>query len=182
MMVTAEQVQAAYKANLETLLGLTNKAFESVEKMAELNLAASKAALTEASTVAKATTSAKDVQEVLALQASALQPLAEKTAAYSRELYDIASAYSAECSKVCESKGAEAQKNMQDVLGNTAKNTPPGSEAVMAVIQNSMAAANNAMESVQKAVKQANAVADSNFKTMTENAVKGASASKKSKA
>ena len=29
-MLTAEQIAAAHKANLETLFGLTNKAFESV--------------------------------------------------------------------------------------------------------------------------------------------------------
>ena len=39
---------AAQKANVETLFGLTSKAFEGVEKLVELNLTASKAALTEA--------------------------------------------------------------------------------------------------------------------------------------
>jgi Phasin protein len=37
-MLTAEQVLAAQKANVETLFGLTNKAFEGVEKLVELNL------------------------------------------------------------------------------------------------------------------------------------------------
>jgi hypothetical protein len=37
-MLTAEQVIAANKANIETLFGLTNKAFEGVEKLVELNL------------------------------------------------------------------------------------------------------------------------------------------------
>ncbi len=37
-MLTAEQILAAHKANVETLFGLTNKAFEGVEKLVELNL------------------------------------------------------------------------------------------------------------------------------------------------
>ena len=37
-MMTAEQSDAAHKANVETLFGLTNKAFEGVEKLVELNL------------------------------------------------------------------------------------------------------------------------------------------------
>ena len=48
MALTPEQIAAAHKANLETLFGLTNKAFEGVEKIVELNMAATRAALSEA--------------------------------------------------------------------------------------------------------------------------------------
>jgi phasin family protein len=95
-MLTAEQVLASHKANVETLFGLTSKAFEGVEKLVELNVTASKAALGEAAGTTQAILSVKDAQELLALQASMFQPLAEKTAAYSRHLYDIASGTGAE--------------------------------------------------------------------------------------
>ena len=36
-MLTAEQVMAAQKANIQTLFGLSAKAFEGVEKLVELN-------------------------------------------------------------------------------------------------------------------------------------------------
>ena len=90
-MLTVEQVMSSHKANIETLLGLTTKAFEGVEKIVELNLTASKAALAESGETAKAMLSVKDAQEFMAVQAGLIQPLAEKTAAYSRHLYDIAS-------------------------------------------------------------------------------------------
>jgi hypothetical protein len=51
---TPEQVTAAQKANLETLFGLTNKAFEGVEKLVELNLQVAKAALAEAAETTQA--------------------------------------------------------------------------------------------------------------------------------
>ena len=76
-MLTAEQMIAAQKANVETLFGLTNKAFEGVEKLVELNLQVAKAALGEAGENARAALSVKDAQELLALQASLLQPSAE---------------------------------------------------------------------------------------------------------
>ncbi|MCE3272398.1 MAG: phasin family protein, partial [Ramlibacter sp.] len=47
-MLTVEQIMAAQKANVETLFGLTAKAFEGVEKLIELNVTASKLALQEA--------------------------------------------------------------------------------------------------------------------------------------
>ena len=89
-MLTAEQLIAAQKANVETLFGLTNKAFEGVEKLVELNLQVAKTALGEAGDTARAALSVKDAQELLSLQASLLQPSAEKAAAYSRHVYDIA--------------------------------------------------------------------------------------------
>ena len=87
--MTPEQIAAANKANLETLFGLTNKAFEGVEKLVELNLQVAKAALAETAENTKAVLAVKDAQELLALQAALLQPSAEKAAAYSRHLYDI---------------------------------------------------------------------------------------------
>ena len=77
-MLTAEQVLAAQKANVQTLFGLTGKAFEGVEKLVELNLQVAKTALAEAADTTKAALSVKDAQELMSLQASFLQPAAEK--------------------------------------------------------------------------------------------------------
>jgi phasin family protein len=173
-MLTVEQVLATQKANVETLLGLTSKAFEGVEKIVELNLSASKAALSETGENAKALLSVKDAQELMALQQSLLQPLAEKTAAYSRHLYEIATGTTGEFTKALESQAAEVQQKFVGLVDTAAKNAPAGSETAVAVMKSAVAAANNALESVQKAVKQATDVAEANFKTVTANAVNAA--------
>jgi phasin family protein len=170
-MLTVEQVMASHKANIETLMGLTSKAFEGVEKIVELNLTASKAALAETADYAKAVLSVKDAQELLSLQSGLVQPLAEKTAAYSRHLYDIASGSSAEFGKAVEEQAADAQKKFMGLVDTAAKNAPAGSETAVAVMKSAVAAANNALESVQKAVKQATEVAETNFNTVAANAV-----------
>ena len=170
-MLTAEQVLASHKANIETLFGLTSKAFEGVEKLVELNVQATKAALAETANHTQAVLGAKDAQELLALQAGLVQPLAEKTAAYSRHLYDIASAASAELSKTFEGQAADAQKKFVGIVDNAAKNAPAGSETAVAVMKSAVAAANNAFESVQKAVKQASDIAEANFNTVATSAV-----------
>ena len=170
-MLTVEQVMASHKANIETMVGLTSKAFEGVEKIVELNLTASKTALAEMGDHAKAIFSVKDAQELLALQSGLMQPLAEKTAAYSRHLYDIASGSTAEFSKAFEEQAADTQKKFMGLVDTAAKNAPAGSETAVAVMKSAVAAANNALESVQKAVKQATEVAESNFNTVAANAV-----------
>jgi len=170
-MLTAEQVIASQKATVETLFGLTNKAFAGVEKLVELNVQASKAALAETANQTQALMGVKDAQELLALQAGLMQPLAEKTAAYSRHLYDIASGTTSEFSKAVESQAADAQAKFMSLVDGAAKNAPAGSETAMAVMKNAVAAANNAFESVQKAVKQATDMAEANFNAASNTAV-----------
>lgn len=171
-MLTAEQVLAAQKANLETLFGLTNKAFEGVEKLVELNLQVAKTALSEVAETSAAALSVKDAQELLSLQSSLLQPTAEKAAAYSRHVYEIASGTNAEVVKAAEAQLADVQKKFAAVIDNAAKNAPAGSENAVALVKSAVSAAQNAFESVQKAVKQASEVAESNFQAATTQAVK----------
>ncbi|AOW14104.1 Phasin (PHA-granule associated protein) [Hydrogenophaga crassostreae] len=178
-MLTADQILAAQKANLQTLFGLTQKAFEGVEKLVELNVQATKAAMNESASNTQAVMSVKDAQELLALQASLMQPLAEKTVAYSRHLYDIASGTGAEFSKAAEAQAADAQKKFMSVVDNAAKNAPAGSESAVAVMKNAVTAANTAMESVQKAVKQATDMAETNFNTVTSQAATATKAAAK---
>ena len=169
-MLTPDQFLASQKANLETLNGLTNKAFEGVEKLVELYLQATKAALAETQSHAQALLSVRDVQELLTLQAGMLQPLAEKTAAYSRHLYDIASGTTSEFSKAIEAKVAESQAQFSSLVDNAAKNAPAGSDTAVAMMKSAVSAANNAFESVQKAVKQATDMAEANFNAVAANA------------
>ena len=171
-MMTPDQLMAAQKANVETLFGLTNKAFEGVEKLVELNLQVARAALTETADTTKAALSVKDAQELLALQASLLQPSAEKAAAYSRHLYDIATATNAEVVKVAEAQLADVQKGLHALIDTASKNAPAGTENAVALVKSAVSAANNAFESVHKAAKQAADIAEANFTAMTSTAVK----------
>lgn len=169
-MLNSEQLMASQKANVETLFSLTNKAFEGIEKLLELNVAASKAALADASSQAQAVLSAKDARELLALQASLFQPLAEKAAAYSRHLYDIAQGTGAEFSKTFEAQAAQAQGRFASLIDDAFKNAPAGSEAAVSLMKSAVAAATNAVDSMQRAVKQASEVAESNFSAVAKTA------------
>lgn len=179
-MLTAEQVMASNKANVETFFGLTGKAFEGMEKLVELNLAASKALLSETALQTQSVLSAKDPQEFLAVQSGLLQPLAEKAAGYGRELYEIATATGAEFGKTAEAQFAQAQQQFMNVVDSTAQNAPAGSETAVALMKSAVAAASNVLESAQKSAKQAAALAESNFKAATASTMEaGKTATKK---
>jgi phasin family protein len=179
--LTAEQMMAANKANVETLFGLTAKAFEGVEKLVELNMQVAKTAMTEFADTTKAAMSVKDAQELLALQSAMLQPAAEKAAAYGRHVYDIAASTNAEVAKVAEDQMAEAQKKFMALVDTAVKNAPAGSENAAMLMKSAVAAANNAFETVQKAAKQATEVAEANFHAVTSTAVKATQAAVKGK-
>jgi phasin family protein len=169
-MITVEQIVSVQKTNVETLFGLTNKAFEGVEKLIRLNLQVAKTAMTEAAANTEAALSVKDAQELLALQSSLLQPAAEKAAAYGRDVYEIAASTGAEVTRVAQATSAEAQAKFMSIVDTAVKNAPAGTENAVALVKSAVAAANNAIESVQKAAKQAAEGADANFQAMSSTA------------
>jgi phasin family protein len=174
MTLTPEQIAAANKANLETLLNLTNKAFEGVEKLVELNMAVAKTAMAENVQNAKQALSVRDAQQLMAMQAGMVQPLAEKIMSYSRHLYNIANETQTTFTTVAESQLKKSTGNLNGMVEELAKNAPAGSEAAVQAIKQAMAAANNAYETTQKSIKQAVDLAQNNFNAAANTAVKAA--------
>jgi phasin family protein len=169
-MLTVDQLIAEQKSNVQVAFGLAGKTFEGVEKFVELNLTAARASLTESSDYAKSVIAVKDVQQLLALQTAALQPLAEKAAAYNRHVADIAQATATEYAKVAEAQVAEVQAKFAALVENASQNAPAGFETPVALVKSAMAAATNGYESVQKAVKQATDLAQANIEAVTAQA------------
>lgn len=173
-LLTPEQIVAAQKSNLETLFGLTNKAFEGIEKLVELNLQVVKSTIAENQENAQKALSAKDAHELLSLQASVTQPLTEKLLSYGRHLYEIVSTTQAEFTKVAEAQYEEQNRKVQALVDNVAKNAPAGSETAVAVMKSAITAANTTYETVHKATKQAVEIAESNFNAAATAASKAA--------
>jgi phasin family protein len=171
-LLTPEQIAAAQKANLETLFGLTTKAFEGIEKLVELNLQVVKSTLAESQENAQRALSVKDAQEFFALQAGLTQPISEKALSYGRHVYEIVSATQAEFARVAEAQYEEQNRKVQSLVDNVAKNAPAGSETAVAVIKSAITAANTTYETVHKATKQA---VESNFNAAATAASKAAS-------
>lgn len=165
-----EQILAISKAHLQASEGLTIHAHAGVEKLVELNLAASKAALEESFTNLRAALGAHDVQELMALQAGLTKPLAEKSAAYFQHVQAIATGASADLTKVLAANMAEAQKTFNDLIETLAKNVPAGAESAVAAFKNAMALGQNAVESAQTSAKKAAEGAQSNLTQLSNQA------------
>ncbi|MBK6854365.1 MAG: phasin family protein [Burkholderiales bacterium] len=175
-MITPENIAASSKEVVESMLALTAKSFEGVEKLVELNLNTARASLEDGAETTKALLGAKDAQEFFALQASLFQPAADKATAYGRQVYDITSTAQAEFAKMVEAQMSGTQQKVMALVETAAKNAPAGSENAVALVKSAMTAANNALESAQKAAKQAASVAEANFQTLSAQATTAAKA------
>ena len=179
MNLTPEQIAAAQKANLETLSGLTNQALQSIEKLVELNMQIAKQSLSDSMNSAKKALEVKDIQQLLAHQAEAVQPMAEKIMAYSRHLYDLAHETQASFTKSAEKEFQDGQKKMNALVEDWTKNAPAGSDAAVQAMKQAIASANNVFETSQKAVKHAVEVAQSNMSSATDTVMKTAQTASK---
>ena len=179
MYVTPEQIQAAGKANVETMLSLAATQFAAMEKLATLNANAVKSAFEDGLTNTRALFGAKDVQEFINLQSTLATPAIEKAIAYSKSVYEVASETNAELSKVAEKRVAEWNENFSALLDKAVKNAPAGSDVAVAAVKSMMAAANSAYDNMTKVAKQATEIAEANVAAATET-VKGLAKAKKS--
>lgn len=166
-----EQFATSNKSNLEAVEGLATTAYAGVEKLVELNMASSKAILSESFAHAHAVLGAKDAQQLIALQTNFIKPMAEKSAAYFQHLQSIATGTGSEISKALEAKTAEAQKAFGGVVENLAKNAPAGSEAAVAALKSALTAGQNAVETAKTSAKKVVEAAQTNFTAATTQAV-----------
>lgn len=164
-----EQFTNAAKANLEAqlsiLTALTAKAFESVEKVVDLNLNAAKASLEDSAVAARQLLAAKDPQEFLSLTAAQAQPTAAKAIAYGRHLAGIASTAQAEFTRAAEEQIAETGRKVSALVDDVSRNAPAGSENVIAIMKSAIGNASAGYEQLTKTTKQAVEVMEANLNT-----------------
>lgn len=184
MYTTPEQLAGANKANVETMLTMANTAFASAERLAALNLNTARTLLEDSVNNAKSLLTAKDAQELLAMQTALAQPAFEKAIAYSRSIYEIATQTQDEFSKIFDSQYVEINKNVTSALDKAARSAPAGSDVAVAAVKSAIAAANSAYETMNKAAKQVAEMAEANVAAATTATVKavGAAAPKAKKA
>jgi phasin family protein len=180
MNLTPEQITAAQKANLETLSSLTNQALQSIEKLVELNMHIAKQTLGDSMNSAKKALEVKDIQQLLAHQAEAVQPMAEKIMAYSRHLYELAHETQNSFTQSAEKEFQAGQRKINLLVEEWTKNAPAGSDAAVQAMKQAIASANNVFETSQKAVKHAVEVAQTNLHTSTDKVMKAANTATKS--
>ena len=174
-----QQFSAVGKSNVETFENVASQMLAGAEQLSHLNLAVAKAALAESFEHMQSLMSVRDPQQFIALQAGMLQPMAEKTVSYGRQVYEIVSTTGADIAKVSEGKMAEAQQSLMSAVDNAMKNAPAGSEAAVAMFKSAFSASQDAINTAQNAARQVVTTAESNMASMSDQASNTAKAAAK---
>lgn len=164
-----EQFANAARTNLATQLSVLNalalSAFESMEKVMDLNLNVAKVSWQDAVTTTKELLFAKDPQEFMSLTVAQAQPATAKILAYSRHLAAIMAAGETEFAHAAEEQIAETNRTVSTLVDETFKGAPAGSESAIAIMKSAIANANAGYEQLTKSTKQAVDAMEANMKT-----------------
>ncbi len=159
------------KSNLDNVQVVAQHMMGGLEQIGQLNLAVSKAVVGESLERVQSMLDVCDPQQFLTMQAGMMQPMAEKSASYLRQLYEIMSGTNAEIGKLAEAQMKEVQQNLTAMADSAMKNAPAGTEAAAALFRNAFAASQDAISSAQNAARQAVATTEQNMNAMSDQAI-----------
>ena len=173
-MNTPEQLIAAQRASIESMIDFSHKSFSNLEKLVELNLNTIKTNLEDSSEKVKELIAIKDIQELLAFNSALAQPVMEKMATYSKSLYELSTSAGAEVTRLVETQIEENNKKLASFVDAAAKNAPAGSESAVALVKSALSAASTAYDTVSKAAKHVAEITEANVNAATEATMKSA--------
>ncbi len=172
MKINLDQFATANKASVDTLFGLSNQAFESVEQLTALNMQTIKTVLAESQETSQVALSVKSPSELLKLQTAALRVAPQKAVAYGRQVQAILEPFAAAQRATFDAQMADVQAKFLEAVSGVMKDAP-GSEQFVALAKSAVTTANNAYEGMNKASRQVTDVVAANVAKVTETAVKG---------
>ena len=178
-MFKIDQLTAANEAAINQFTYFAQLSLANVERFTELGLGAARESVQQATAHAQSLAGAKDVQEVIALNSAALEPVMKRAYAYSRTAYETAAETNDEVKRVFEKQTAELNRAAVAALEEAFKYAPAGSESVVDNVKTAIAAAQSAYNNIASINKQ---VYDTVQKTVEQNVATVKSAATKAKA
>lgn len=172
MSATPQNLLAGQKAIIDNFLAVQGTVFDGFEKLVDLNLKATRAALEDVAQKSQEAIELKDAQELLAFTSSLVRP--EQAVSYGKDFYEIVARIQGDLSKLTESQLSQGQQQVAEAVEQFARNAPTGSEGAVALLKSTLATATNAYESAAKAARQAASAAESNIAAATNATLKAA--------
>ncbi len=182
MSTNLDQLAAAQKANTEVMMTLMRTAFEGMEKLAALNMAASREFFNASVANAQQILAAKDAQELAKINASLSQPNVQKLMEYSRSVYDLVTQMQQEVTTAMNSQYSDFSKKASATIEKTSAQAPVGGDVFAAAMKSMLDATNQAFGNMQNMARQMTEIADANLQaasSATAKAVGSTAAGKK---
>ena len=159
--INLEQLTAAQKANAEVLTTLLRTSFNGMERLAALNMAASREFFNTAVANTQQLLAIKDPSELSKLNANLAQPALEKWMDYSRNVYDLVTSMQKEVTSVVEGQYQSFSKTAAANLDKT--KTAPGGDVFAAAMKSVLDASGRAFDQMNAMARQAADIAEANM-------------------
>ncbi len=157
----------------EAALRLTQLSIEQGERLMKLQMDAVRSMLDDSMKGARSLMEARDPQQWGALQQKNMQEMLARMTEYSRSVQDIAGKTQKEIGELVESRASAMNAQFQAMVDEMAKSAPPGSEAAVAAMKQSLAAANALADNLSKTAQQMAKSAESAIKVAADTVAKG---------
>ena len=167
------------KSGINFALFYANTAFDGIERLALLNLAAARSVFEASIANFNTLLGAKDIQSFVTLQKGLATPSIEKGMEYSRNVIAIATEAKDKIAKEVEVQVADTNAKVSGLVEKALASAPAGSEVAVAAVKTAIKTANEAYEGLNKAAKQAAGVAEASVAAATEATIKAANVATK---
>ncbi|MGE5491611.1 MAG: phasin family protein [Actinomycetota bacterium] len=171
-----EQLAAAQKANAEVLLALVRTAFNGVERLTALNIAASRDFFNNSVANTQQILGAKDANDVAKLNNELAKPNLDKWMEYSRSVYDLAAQIQKELTAVVETQYSSFAKNASSAVEKASATAPVGGDVFAAAMKSMLDASTKAFDNMTAVTKQFTDIAEANLQAASSAAGKAVSA------
>jgi len=158
-----EQLTAAQKANAEVMTTLLRTAFDGVERLTALNMAASREFFNNTMAGTQQLLGAKDANAIAKLNSELAQPNAAKWMDYSRSVYELVAEMQKEVTSVLESQYSSFTKNATSAVEKAKTSSPVGGDVFAATMQSMLNASTKAFENMTGMAKQLSDIAEANI-------------------
>lgn len=171
-----EQIAAAQKANAEVMTALLRTAFEGVERLTALNMAASREFFDNVVGNAQQLMAAKDAADLAKINSQLAQPNMDKWMSYSRNIYDLVSSMQKEVTSVMESQYSSFARSATSAVEKASANAPVGGDVFAAAMKSMLGASTKAFDSMSAMAKQMTDIAEANIQAASTATTKAVSA------
>lgn len=158
-----EQLAAAQQANAEVMMALLRTAFNGVERLTALNMAASREFFNNTVANTQQLMAAKDANAVAKLNSELAQPNVDKWMEYSRSIYDLVSEMQKEVTSVMEAQYSTFTKNAESAVAKAKATAPVGGDVFAATMQSMLGASSKAFDQMTSMAKQLADIAEANI-------------------
>lgn len=173
MSKTPETLNELNQKAAEAAMRLTQLSIEQGERLMKLQMDALRGMLDDSMKGARSLMEARDPQQWGALQQKAMQEMLARMTEYSRSVQDIAGKTQKELGELAESRASAMNAQFQVMVDELAKTAPPGSEAAVAAMKQSLAVTKSLADTLSKTAQQMAKSAESAIRAASDVAMKG---------